>query len=135
MGPLQLLMENSRTELIGVTRFVSTLAGAFKSFYIYNTDNKAFDDILQNLVKRFKDTGLSTIKIHITNRSFLYEGAPVGKSDLTAYLSTAFQSVGLKEIIFQDPLQGRNFFQIFHILSNKDPQEVKREKLLPFLWD
>lgn len=129
-------MENSsRSETLGITRFVSTLAGAFKSFYIYNQDNKAFDDILENLVNRFKDTGQKTIKFHITNRSFLYQDHQVGQSDLTAHLSNAFQSVGFKDIIFQAPLQGRNFFQIFHILSNKDPLEVKKEKLLPFLWD
>lgn len=120
-----------------ISRFVSTLAGAYRTFYLYSQDNKAFDDIMQNLAKRFKDTAEQTqaIELEITNRSLLYQGTAVGFGEITVHLANQLRTLGYKRIAFRQPLQNRHFFQLLHILSNKDSNESKNEKLAPFVED
>ncbi len=120
-----------------VNRFVSTFAGAFRTFYMYKDDNKVFDEIMQNLTKRFSDTVANgqTLKLGITNRSLVFEGKPSGFKDITLHLAAELTNLGFKEILFLSPLQGRHFFQFLHILSSKEGEETKVERLTPFLND
>lgn len=120
-----------------VARFVSSLAAAFRSFYLYQQNNRAFEEILINLARRFQESFSVSkpIKLTITNRSFVFEGEPVGLKDVTMFLAAQLRSLGYKEIIFQSPIQNRNFFQFLHILSSKETDEQKTEKLLPLLND
>ena len=120
-----------------VNRFVSTLAGAFRSFYIYNQDNKAFDEIMQNVSKRFNDAAieLKTIRLMITNRSLIFEGEPTGHKEITVFFASVLRNLGYREIVFNAPLQGRHFFQVLHILSGKEPVEAKMERLNAFIGD
>lgn len=122
-------------EIQAVNRFVSTLAGASRSFYIYNQDNKAFDEILQNLSKRFQDLSSTSerLELTITNRSLLFEGHPVGFQEITAPLAGLLRNLGYKAIRFQAPIQSRQFFQLLHHLTGKESNEAKNEKLIPFL--
>src|SRR4051812_34622277 len=100
-----------------VNRFVSALAGAFRSFYIYNQDNKAFEEILQNLVKRFQETQSTPqpVQLVITNRSLIYKGDPVGFPELTITLASVLRNLGYKSMQFHPPIQSRNFFHFLHI--------------------
>jgi len=120
-----------------VNRFVSTLAGSFRSFYIYNQDNKAFDEIMQNVSKRFNDAAveLKVIKLQLTNRSMVFEGEPSGVKELTVFFASVLRNLGYREIIFTAPLQGRHFFQVLHILSGKEPPEAKMDRLSAFIGD
>ncbi len=120
-----------------INRFVSTLAGAFRSFYIYNQDNKAFEEILQNLVKRFQDTQKTPqpIQLVVTNRSLLFQGEPVGFPELTVSFAGLLRNLGYRSIQFQAPLQSRNIFQLLHILTGKDSSDSKNEKLVTLLDD
>lgn len=120
-----------------VARFVSSLAAAYRSFYLYQQNNRAFEEILINLARRFQESFATSkpIKLTITNRSFVFEGQPSGLKDITMFLAAQLRSLGYKEIIFQSPIQNRNFFQLLHILSSKDPDDQKMEKLLPLLAD
>ncbi|MCG3204158.1 MAG: hypothetical protein KCHDKBKB_00864 [Elusimicrobia bacterium] len=124
-------------DLKTVNRFVSTLAGTFRSFYIYNQDNKAFEEILQNLAKRFQDTQNppGPIELTITNRNLLYDGEPTGFGDITVALASLLRNLGYKSIRFQPPIQSRNFFQFLHIITGKDSTESKNEKLVPLIAD
>ncbi len=124
-------------ELKTVNRFVSTLAGAFRSFYIYNLDNKAFEEILQNLARRFQDTQQPPAPIHLTisSRSLLLDGEPVGYQDLTIPFAAVLRGLGYKEVRFHAPLHSRNFFQFLHILTGKDSFDAKNEKLIALVDD
>ncbi len=120
-----------------VNRFVSTLAGSFRAFYIYNQDNKAFDEIMQNVSKRFNDAAVEQkiIKLQLTNRSMVFEGEPAGLKELTIFFASVLRNLGYREIIFTAPLQGRHFFQVLHILSGKEPAEAKMDRLSAFIGD
>lgn len=121
----------------GVNRFVSTLAAAFRAFHLYHQDNRAFDEIMQNLSRRFQETvpPSRSVKLSITNRSFVFEGQPTGYKDITVYLTSQLRSLGYKEILFQPPIQSRNFFQLLHVLSSKESDEIKNDRLVPLLSD
>lgn len=127
----------SRATRDSVNRFVSTLAGAFRSFYIYNQDNKAFDEIMQNVSKRFNDAAveLKTIRLMITNRSLVFEAEPAGHREITVFFASVLRNLGYREIVFNAPLQSRHFFQVLHILSGKEPPEAKTERLNAFIGD
>lgn len=127
----------NRSTRDAVNRFVSTLAGSFRSFYIYNQDNKAFDEIMQNVSKRFNDAvvDIKSIKLQITNRSLIFEAEPAGHKEITVFFASVLRNLGFREIIFTAPLQGRHFFQLLHILSGKEPVEAKNERLSSFIGD
>jgi len=115
--------------LPSLSRFVSTLTGAYRAFLLYTRDNKALDEIMNNLLKRFQDTGTHAFKLEVTNRSLLYNDHPVGTKDLTEQFATDLNLLGYREIIFRPPLQTRNFHQLLHTLTSKDSNDVKFEKL------
>ena len=120
-----------------VNRFISTLAGSFRAFYLYSQDNKAFDEIMQNVSKRFNDAAVEqkTIKVQLTNRSMVWEGEAAGLRELTVFFASVLRNLGYREIIFVAPLQARHFFQILHILSGKEPVEAKMDRLSAFIGD
>ncbi|MCB4757080.1 MAG: HEAT repeat domain-containing protein [Elusimicrobia bacterium] len=124
-----------RADFIAVSRFVSSLAGAFRSFFIYRLDNEALDEIVQNVVKRFQDAvpAGQQIRLGLSSRSISYEEQPVGFTEVTFHLAGQLFNLGFKEIVFTPPLQNRHFFQFFNILASKDPNENKMEKLIPFI--
>src|SRR5262245_23324789 len=95
---------------IGVNRFVSTLAGALRSFYIYQQDNKAFNDIMKNLAHRFQDSisSLPAIELEITNRSILFGGKHMGYKETSAYLADHLYRLGFKKITFRSSLVERH---------------------------
>ncbi|OVE76522.1 hypothetical protein BVX98_05955 [bacterium F11] len=120
--------------LIPVSRFVSTLAAAFRAFFLYKHDNKALDEIIKNVVIRFK-IGVGeepSLSLGITHQSFSYMGNSVGFREVTTYLASTLYTLGIKEIKLTPPLQGRHFFAILNILSGKDSQEAKMGKLAPY---
>lgn len=121
---------------IAISRFISTLAGAFQAFYLYQRDNKMIDEITQNLLKRFQAISASgPITVGIAPRSFTSENEPVGLKEATIFLASELYRLGFKEIVFRAPLQSRLFFQLLHILINKDHVDAKIEKLGPFIED
>ncbi len=118
-----------------VVRFISALAAGLRALHLYKTNNKALEDILENLLSRFRAVGPEPTKLGITNRSLVFEGEPLGSAELTGSLALVLRTLGFKEIIFRPPLQGRNFFQLLNILANQDPLEVKQEKLALFVGE
>src|SRR5581483_11247548 len=86
-----------------INRFVSMLSGALHALYLYRQDNKAIDEIMENLAKRFQLASANkyVIKLGITNRSILYEGNPIGSPEVTRHLSILLVEMGFKEIIFR----------------------------------
>jgi|GEM_PF-5186638 len=124
-------------EFSQVNRFASTLSGAFRAFLIYKHDNKAIDEILGNLAKRFQNACEveCPLKLGISSSSLTFRGTPVGFAEVTIYLATALRHLGFKEILFAAPLESRHFFPVLNILSGKESREIKLNKLTPFLND
>jgi len=127
----------SNEKLTIINRFVSTLAGSFRAFYLYKQDNKAIDEITKNVKIRFEDAAKDskTITIGVTHQSLTYNGDPIGFKEVTIYMATTLYGLGIKQVSFTSPLQGRHFFALLNILTSKESQEVKQERLAPFFAD
>lgn len=120
-----------------INRFATILAGALKTFQLYKQDNKALDEIMMNLSNRFQAVAQikPVLKLQVTNRSVVYEGDVLGSTDISFFFARTLRTLGFKEIIFKAPIQSRHFFQFLNILSSKESDEIKLEKLLVFVGD
>lgn len=119
-----------------INRFVSIFSGAFRAFHLYRQNNKTLDEILDNVVARFKMASRGhVLKLGITNHSIVYDGEPIGAKELTRYLALGLRRLGLREIIFRAPLHGRHIFPLLNVLTSNDTPDVMMEKLTPFIDD
>ena len=90
--------QETHQELILIGRFISTFAGAFRAFFIYKKDNKAIDEIISNVAKRYQLVANThpEIRLGISNLSFTYESNPVVFKDVTSHITLALRNLGFK---------------------------------------